>query len=353
MREGETIKDQEVLEQWKRAKKLASPLGPFSNIFSHCVRNIRNDCRESGGAGLNNLKLSTKQDLRRIFGSPTLQAMFYYALLTFYEDELKKVQHLSSDKIAQILGCEALSSMITLSYLFRRTRFISDPDNFSRIVHPMQNYIDLGFQMGLAIQEIGPAAGIITGGFRYLAFAIFLGADEKGYRNYRLHLKRTQSPFDLAFEAKQWGCTHLQIGSFLLQSFGFGVEEARAYLEGISAQNHRFLDKSCLRYKVASIWLDSLILNGRAPEVAVGDEYLVSDIAVDVLESRINEILTDGSHYKWLSKSRKDISPEKTPQLFGPESDLQRSPFASQFDTAPDTDRTNQQDSEIHDFESM
>ena len=56
-----------ISEQWRKARVLAEALGPFSNIFSHCVRAIRSDCEDSGGFALSNLKYSTVQDFRRIF----------------------------------------------------------------------------------------------------------------------------------------------------------------------------------------------------------------------------------------------------------------------------------------------
>ena len=342
----------EIAEQWRKVKRYAAPLGPFSNLFSRAVRCIRSDCEETGGGSLTNLKPGTLGDLRRIFQSPTLTAMFYYALLTFHEEELKREQCLTPERITAILGCETLSSIIALAYLFRRVRHISDAESFKRIVQPMQCYVDLGYYMGAAIPELGPSTGLITGGMRYLAFAIFMCADEKGYKNYRLHLKRNQLPFDLKFELKQWGCHHLQLGSCLLQSFGFGIADARAYMEGLAAASPRSLDKRGLRFKVAGLWLDSLMVHGRAPETSVGDEFVVNETKIGSLELQIKEILTDGSKHNWLSRSRRDISPERTPELFGPGSRLLESSFASQFGTA-ESAAGGDQESDLNDFESM
>jgi hypothetical protein len=287
MLNADTPTDGEALSaEWKTAKTFLLPLGPSSNTFTHCVRALRQDIEEHGALNAQQLRPRTLNQFKRLYKSPTFQAMFYYALRTCCEEDLQKIPSLTPEWVIDLLGPETASSMIALCVMFRRTRHCSPREKFLKIAQPMQSYVDLGLYMGKAIPELGTSAGVLSGGLRYIAFALFARADDKLFKDYRMHLKRKNLAFDLAFESTQFGCTHLHLGSLLLQTYGFGITDAHAYQEGMTSKSAK-LDRKALRYKIAATWLDSLMLYGHAPESDLGDEFLVSDLALDKLEGQI------------------------------------------------------------------
>jgi hypothetical protein len=111
-----------------------------------------------------------------------------------------------------------------------------------------------------------------------------------------------------------FGTTCAHIASNAYQSFGFGLDFANGLFKGASHPNVSELSDSERRFRVAQIWLDALAF-GDAPQETLGDDYEISNSDMDNLVEKVKQLEASGSQHNWLSKTRSDISPEKTPQL--------------------------------------
>jgi hypothetical protein len=108
----------------------------------------------------------------------------------------------------------------------------------------------------------------------------------------------------------------VHIGTIIIQALGFGSDFANSFFLGSSDINRKLIsDKDALRFKVAHLWLESLIQNGSAPDDPLGDAFTITDAAEAQFVEDLSDLMDNGSKYSWLSKRKDDIGPTKTPKL--------------------------------------
>lgn len=75
------------------------------------------------------------------------------------------------------------------------------------------------------------------------------------------------------------------------------------------------LAPEALRFRVAQLWLDSLIMSGDVPNESLGDDFILSEDKTEPFVQRVQALIANGSEFSWLSRRKTEIGPEHTPSL--------------------------------------
>lgn len=300
-------------ESWEKAKKYAGVVGGMPALFSNAVRTLLTAHK----AGETELTPAASFHYNRLLNSASVLSPLYYATKFFRPEELRKHPVLKPVGFTQIFTLEELAGLLALLYLFRRVRKGCDPEEWDKLQTPLNRYMAIGGHLGTAIPNLGMMNGIVFSAFRYIGLGIFLGCDKKNFVKYRRFLRTNKRFFDTEEEYRVWECTHIHIGSILIQTSGLGVDLANGFTQGLSEPDKELPpDSYGYRTRLAMLWIETLLTTGKVPDMThLGQYYPLRD-ALDAMLDRVENARQDARAYVWLTKGKDDISPDVTPELF-------------------------------------
>ncbi|RMG39398.1 MAG: hypothetical protein D6719_13415 [Candidatus Dadabacteria bacterium] len=309
-------------ESWEIAKRIVSLLGDVPSYVTTAIGFLKRDLEQNANEASGDSLFCFKRMLR----GPGMKAPFYYLTLTLEPDIVEQHESLSSLDLVRYYKADELISLLSVLYLFRRISRGCDQEIWPEVANKIIIGSELGAHIGRAIPKIGMSFGLMLGGIRHLASAMFLGIDKKGFWKYSNYLRSKNIAFDLEREMRDWGCNHGQIAALLLQKLGVGATLSNAVVSAITSDLEIVdgMDDDTYRIKIAQIWLDSVLLYGKAPQMKVRGEYYPLKEALDHLLEHAESIRQAGSRHNWLNRTKDDITPEKTPLLFSESVDLNR-----------------------------
>ena len=311
MSEGNQPKE---AEYWEEAQRHLRRLNPLSALFTTCIRALNANEAENGVANKTGLNSSARTALSRLLASPTVTAHLYYLTKTLYPGRISNEKKASPEQIAEGYTPSELAVVLSIAYIYRILKKKIEPDQWQLFAVPMRKAIALGTLLGTSIPSIGLARGALTGALRYFAWGLFTTADKDKMKKYRVNLRVKKAMCSLEMEIEDWHTTHAHVGSLILQTFGFGIEGAGSYLNGLIKP----LDKVSeieQKFRVTQLWIDSLLLTGAPPTESIGDSYSLDDNLVEAFVSSVQAIAEEEDYDRWLDKSRSDLGPEKSPEL--------------------------------------
>jgi len=302
-------------QAWEAAKTLVAELGKIPVTFTTPVRTLMYDHKNDQILSPAGHFLTT-----RLLRSPTLKAMFYYASLTFFGDRIANSAYLSSSDLVRLYKPKDCAGVLATIYLVRRllSKGVQNLPDWEDTLQNITKRSEAGGHIGLAIPSLGQATGIITGSFRNLAIALFGINNPDKYNEYRSYLNSANLPYHLDYELQNWECTHLDIVGNLLQQFGFGISQAHAYILGLGRRPPKSPNEDLegYQYALTSEWIECLILSGKEPDRKHLGQYYPTEKDKYRLLYEINSLNETNSKHNWLSKSKGDINPHATPQLY-------------------------------------
>jgi len=257
----------------------------------------------------------------RLFRVPTIKAAFYYVCLGFKTDEFDKFQAFDVDSVLEMLPPDDIASLVSMIYLYRRAKAICSAEEWGTISSMVQTQANISIYYGQSVPRIGIAASLIVGVLPVLSMAVFHKLDEKGFKEYRRHLKASSLVVDHDFERNKWGCDSVQIAAKLAQSVGLGIATAEALTHMMSTlhgENEETVVDN-LRLPVAYCWINSLGATGKPPTDL--DEERLTEIwptapKLAALLDQVQQAGSKSSRFLWLDKGKADLSPESTPKIF-------------------------------------
>lgn len=299
------------LGEWQVARDYCKAVGSFSELFLGCSRTLIH-CYEQENGKLS--KIASSQ-LQRLFGSPSMLSQLFFAAKTYYPNEITSRQSIEPADLIFFVNLYQLSLMITIGYSTRRLSKTIPADSWKPIIEPLQIYCDLAVPLGDTIPVIGPSRALMTAAGKFLGWSLFCLIKPEEFKKYRIDNKMHSRGFDLDTEVKTFGTTHLHIAALFWQRFGFGVRTCEEYIEGLLSPDMQKLSPAAMKFRVAQIWLESLIEKKSPPLQDLGEDYDIEEKKIDELVSKLIQLQDNGSSFSWLSKQRGDISPELTPDL--------------------------------------
>lgn len=305
-------------KSWEVARLFADEFGGMPAAFQTCIRSLRQNHiqnKEHGGHSVDTPSLNL---LLRLLQSKTLTACFYYALMTFYGEQVKDQDYLPLDKMIGPFGPGALASILALIYLNKYSKKLTK-EGWEALSRRIQESSEIGGLLGQSTPSLGFDSSLFVGPMRHIAFAAVLQDNPRLYIEYKKFLKKVAVPYNIEWELEHFGCTLGQIGSMLLQLCGFGIPYANAFFQATSAKFDTPISRDATDFRMVAVWSESILLGCPIPRVEGEDEYAMEEYQMRNLLSRAEEIRENGSKYSFLNRTKEDVSPHKTPQLFTPE----------------------------------
>lgn len=301
----------------ERAKEIAQASGVPGTQFTTVIRSLMRDEVN------NEQKIGSMSStmVERLCNSPSIAISLYFALKTFLPKVIEKTESLTVKELVNSFGAGELAAILASMYCYRSSRAKCSEEEWGFIGPFATEQVEIGGFLGRAQPKIGCMTAILAGTFRPLAFAAFCIADENKFIRYRKHLSSRGLFFDTELELEFWGCTYYEVGAYFLQSYGFGLPLARAYLQAL--EDHRSESPSVndpsemyLAFKYAALWIETLESSGRKalidnPEYDIEDEF-----EVELLLRRSDKVNAKGSEFDWLERKRDELSAEVAPELF-------------------------------------
>ena len=307
------------------ARAYSNLIVEIPSSFTSTVRTLILDQEKNSGK----LSAAGRFLALRLLKGPSLLAPFYFAGLTYKNKELGAEGGPTLQNLVKVFSPYEISGLLGLIYLLRKVKGTVSEIIWDEHKPHIFKGIEIGGHLGLALPKIGFTMGLFCGGLGKLGQCLFQKHDEKAYKEYRRHLRAKKLDLDLQYEMGVWGCTQYNVASMFIQLLGYGVNTANSYSAGMSGgivPGGGEPPPDVYRFKIASVWLDSLKSTGLVPNITHKGDYYPTKEATELLVQEIGIILEKGSKLAFLDKTKEDLSPEKTPYLF---------PNVAQTKTAP------------------
>jgi hypothetical protein len=301
------------LDIWKVGSSFAEHLGSTPSSFSILIRGLCVDAARNGDC----ISQYNEASMLRLLKGASMAAPFYYILKTFKKETLCGQTINLIDIVRQFRALE-LASYLGLLIAYRQAKkIIKDEKEWELISELVCLRSEIGALVGYHLPICEPELGILAGGMRYLAWASFLEANGKAYQEYRRNLKKNNTICDPDFETKTWGCTAGTIVAHRLISLGFNKELAISIGTGLMLSDlpDRYQNPGEYSVKLIDNWVNALVFNGEAPELSEEERFSVDKDKVSLLLDEAHLSISTGSQFHWLTKGKKDISPEASPEL--------------------------------------
>ncbi|MGI6525539.1 MAG: hypothetical protein ACOX2O_09675 [Bdellovibrionota bacterium] len=296
------------------ARKISEALGPIPTLFSVPIRALLLDQETSQV-----MRPSTQLLVSNLLTSPTLKASFYYAALTFHGEKLNNSAYLSSTDLVRIFSPAETASIIGIIFLTMRIQKIGklreDPD-WQEILDRAVICSEIGGQIGYAIPTLGAAHALLVGTLPYIVEGLFFITDINGAKVYHQELRSSEERYNIESEMQLWRCSRFDIIVNLLQMLGFGVPFAHTFLTPFEKTEEDAEDSENYKTLLIDEWIQALFQTGEKPQKVHKGTYYPLERDFHKLMYEVDLIRRNGSKYNWLKRSRHDINPTDTPQLF-------------------------------------
>ena len=306
---------------WSVARSHVQSFGRIPPVFTLAIRSLMADHYK-------NLDHSSSASIflvNRLLLSPSMKSVIYHAVLTFHGETIANTPYLTCADLVRMFKPGDLASIIGISYyfrLFKRKLFRGNEETaWNDLSRRILDDIDLGGFVGYCIPQITAGVGIISGSYLSLAQAMFLLLDREPAEKYVSQIALDGLRPDFAYELKTWGCTSAQLAGNMLQNIGFGMPWMNAAIT-----NYAFLDETPVlemgkdiamnQFKFAIYWIDTLRKTGLAPTIKIPAEFYPSKQDMFKVLYLCGQLAEKGTRFGWVNRSKDDISPSYTPQLY-------------------------------------
>lgn len=287
-------------ERWDNARGRLTKLGSVPGSFSSLIRKLRSDMQASPPA----LSPAALFELNRLLRGPALLSPLAHAALEFHPEKMSGVKNLSKSVIAA-LSIEELSALISALYLTRQVKKRVAPEEWKFIAEVLAPFSSLAGHLGGVITPIGFERSLLAVVFSVLGMALFQPDAVKEYSVYRRNLKKSGRYYNTADELKLMGCTSREIGSLLAQSVAISNSLATDFLAGVDCEPSK---RPTTGLQALNIWIESLMKNGTAPQVAMDAKWYPTKEKVAEIEAFTARVKAGRSPTAlWILKEGSDL----------------------------------------------
>jgi len=293
-------------ESWEYARGYAGLLGQPPSSFSTVIRGLVQDhlAKREFCSG------NPKYFLLRLLKSRSLLAPMHAALCAFDPDEFTKDTKANPEEIVKTFTTFELAYMLALVYLARKAKHICDPDEWEILSKLLNQSANAGYLAGRAIPPIGSTIGLMEGSIRFLGLSTFLKHDMKGFKDYRREVKKKGGDWEELTEYEKWGCNSLQIASVLIQSMGFGIPCANAYINAFSIQGEvgdLATVEKMKQFKMSSVWRNLMLAGISDPKFPLPAKFYPDKGVLTAAMELFKNLESDPALGFWLDKTKDDL----------------------------------------------
>jgi hypothetical protein len=311
-----TSMDNEARLGWQAAEELLRPFGAVAANFSEAIRLLVHHYER----GSNKLPLAAENHIIRLLKNNTIKATYYYLTKQFRPHVMPEGKLIDADVFFEAYSPFEHAVILAYCYLSRNLGRKTDKDDWSYVENPLYEALTIGGIIGQEVQGVGLGFGLLSRGLRYLAFAPFLRENRRGFKEYRLHLKTKDLPFDIAFEEKTWQTNNIQIAAIILEHMGFHHAIALEFVAAAEKnKDHTPSELFGIPFSFAEALIDNYMETGEILNKTpswTGKELALPVETRGAILTKLNKALSDKQRNEWLSKGSTSITPELTPELF-------------------------------------
>ena len=307
-------------DSWELAITYLKSCKDFPSSFTSVIRLLVSDY-DKNPSGITDFG---KFFVGRLLRSPSIKAPYFYASKLFRPSIIgDKSTPLSTLTLIREYNGYEHASLLSLIVIFRLMKQECEPDTFSLIVPRLSRCSSLGWFIGDAIPDIGAAHGMVAATFRVLGLLPLLRYDPVGFKEYWSYLHSEKKQLDPEYELHRWGCNSLQLGVLLCQKLGLGLKRALPLMNALTVPTTLATtsNEEEQRFRATEIWLETLINRRSTPIIPMPPKFYPNPTALTNLVKRSVETMLGQDHF-WLTRARDSIGPDKTPQLYFEEENL-------------------------------
>lgn len=200
-------------ESWTRAYSIVRSAARIPQNLPHLVRACWND-------------LVTPTDFVRLLASPglPLRSILRAANIPHTKDAIKQPELVAA---VDTLGVKASALILAINCVCERT-LDSGPSTkiWSPLFKDMMSEIEIGYHLGLSLEQVGHEQGMLVGFSRLAGLALLLVSAPKAFAPWYEKTKGLST--DCNETNLIFGCEPYQVSSILMQHLGLGTEVALA-----------------------------------------------------------------------------------------------------------------------------
>ena len=299
-------------DSWAIALDISKRLGYVPLAFPVAVRQLVADSKTKE----NETRPVTKYQIARIFRGPNFKSMLYHVTQLTAKDTVQNFQSLSVGDMMDMYRPLDLASLLSSYVIGRMVRKLAPSELMEDIRPHLTRECQVGALVGVAIPNLGYAAGVLWGSLRHLSHALMAMQDPKSYKTFRKAVTGLSPNETAKKEIEIWGCTSSQVASMLLTSLGFGKETAQLLERAGTYQGAitSITEEDLKNFRLAVLWFECFATGKEQPLEKLPTKFFPFETDRKKVNTSLAEI--KATIPSWLERSGDDISPEKTPLLF-------------------------------------
>ncbi len=329
---------------WQIAAERVRVLKYFASSFTSCIRrlcSLKPDPSQDEQTQKSKLDYISRFLVERFLSSATIKAHFYYLGLTYHSKSFDALPFISNKDLLAFYSSQDMAVVLAISYLSHRIKKICDPKEWSIWAKMMQEATDIGGLVGMTVPGFNFSDGILIPAIRFLSLALCMQLDLKQFQMYRRAISQKKTGFSQQEELANWGCTHVQIASLLLQEMGFGISYSADFKTALTTENDKPIHQSASRIRLTACWAEAIYWGNNLPAIKGEDSYTMTEQALTQLMREGARIASAGSSHSWILKQGADVHEKVAPKLYPPQG------YSSEGFIAPTMDEKSLDDQEF------
>lgn len=295
---------------WEVAAEMCRPLLPFPALFANTVRFLNGTLPWDG-------EFRHLSSLVHLYSSKKVQCIVYHAAKHLHPEKFTEGIDLSEGKLLELLSPKELSAVFAITYLYRRLRRGCDEKVWLILSKETRGQIQTAICIGRLTPALGIAVPTCASAFRNFGLILMARDGPKHFREYRHSLHKSNRLFDPELETRLWGCSHLQVASLLLQSFGFGRYAAEGVGVGLDPTASGELTEEARTWRNGALWVESVLSSSAPDQRLIAAEPQAAGEIFHRTQKQVEAFGADIMTVPWLADDATELAPEIEQELFG------------------------------------
>lgn len=302
-----------TVESWEYATAFSESLGTLPTSVTSVVRLLLSDFEKNPAQ----LSEYGRFFVSRFLKSKTLQAAYYYLSRHLKPEHMPPPEEpFGAPELLKIFSGEDHAYLLSIIFFHRQAKKYCDNTLFHSVTGMLQKGINLGGAIGGKLPSVGFGTGLLCGSLQFLGFFSFVRHDPDGFTKYLKHVRSNGHSVDWKVEFELWQCNSLQVGIMIMQQAGLGAARLSKLMRGLGTRSpilpHDPFESAC---RALDIWYQCVSHKRTIPAIPLPPRFYISS---KDLESVLGLLNKPASHKEtsWLMRTKGDINPKETPQLF-------------------------------------
>ncbi|MCI5066625.1 hypothetical protein MRY87_12960 [bacterium] len=301
--DGVVSVDYNAPSSWSAAQRSARLLGPLPSSVGNVVKSLWKDHLSALETGEVQISHTSNSAVRLVDKSSVLKMPLYFAAQELHPERFATVNEDDTSRaLIKILEPGLFAALLSLLYMHRRFNKMCVAEQWEALSKEFILNMELGYLIGRGCPRISEGTGVLAGGIRFSALALYLKQDPSSYDGYR----NRKLLFDLEAEHERWRCDHGQVSGCLLRAFGFASDQMAAAF-ALRGHGDKETPSELVPWSVVISLMDALKQKVPLSSVDLSPfHFALSQSEVKSIEESTNTLFEKGSSFSWMLKKIKE-----------------------------------------------